>query len=243
MLRRAEIPTERKLSGRPAEVNELLEIATTIGRLLAQKEDQTTITWLRKINEPLNHTAPEVEIAFVRIAPSTYLADFGTGDQAKRRVQEIILLDWRAAAGVAAGMGEIAALPESVKNKAELAAAAESLLRAMLDYRNSGLHINTLVAVHSEYAIPDVLRALAAFKPQDLAAVLRAQLKENDIIIRATAADLLGDLPPSEENTPAFAAAWPQTTNDALNDAALSILDTLGKQKTADANELIKAAL
>jgi cyclophilin family peptidyl-prolyl cis-trans isomerase/HEAT repeat protein len=243
LLKRAEIPAERKLSGRPAEVNELLEIATTLGRLLAQKEDQTALTWLRKINEPLNHTAPEVEIALARIAPATYLADFGTGEQAKRKVQETILLDWRAAAGVAAGLGEIAALPDSVKNKAQLAATAESLLRAMLDYRNSGLHINTFVAVHSEYAIPDVLRALAAFKPQDLAAVLRAQFKENDVIVRATAADLLGDLPPSEENTRALAAAWPQVANDALNDAALSILDALGKQKTAEANELIKAAL
>jgi cyclophilin family peptidyl-prolyl cis-trans isomerase/HEAT repeat protein len=243
LLKRAEIPAERKLSGQPAEVNELLEIATTLGRLLAQKEDQTAITWLRKINEPLNHTAPEVELALVRIAPSTYLADFGTPAQAKRKVQETILLNWRAAAGIAAGLGEIAALPDSVKNKSQLAAAAESLLRAMLDYRNSGLTINTLVAVHSEYAIPEVLRALAAFKPPDLAAVLRAQLNESDVIVRATAADLLGDLPPSEETTRALAAAWPQAANDSLNDAALSILDTLGKQKTAEANELIKAAL
>ncbi len=88
----------------------------------------------------LNHTAPEVELAFVRIAPATYLADFGTADQAKRKVQETILLDWRAASGIAAGLGEIAALPDSVTNKAELAAAAQKLLRAMLDYRNSGLN-------------------------------------------------------------------------------------------------------
>jgi cyclophilin family peptidyl-prolyl cis-trans isomerase len=116
-------------------------------------------------------------------------------------------------------------------------------LRALLDYRNSGLTINTLIAVHSEYAIPDVLRALAAFKPQDLGSVATAQLKESDIIIRSTAADLLGDLPPSEEITRALAVAWPQAANDTLNDAALSILDTLGKQKTTAANDLIKEAL
>ncbi|HJP92778.1 MAG TPA: peptidylprolyl isomerase [Pyrinomonadaceae bacterium] len=243
LLKRGQTLAQQDLSARPAELNEILEIATTLGRLLAQKEDQTTISWLRKINASLNHTAPEVEFALVRIAPSTYLADFGAADQAKRKVQETILLNWRAAAGVAAGLGEIAALPDSVKNKSELAARAESLLRAMLDYRNSGLTINTLLAVHSEYAIPDVLRALAAFKPQDLASVLRAQFKESDVIVRATAADLLGDLPSSEENTRALATAWPQAAKDALNDAALSILDTLGKQKTSEANELIKAAL
>ncbi|HEY4424216.1 MAG TPA: HEAT repeat domain-containing protein [Pyrinomonadaceae bacterium] len=228
---------------RSVELNESLEIATTLGQLLAQKEDQAAIAWLRKINEQGNHTAPEVELAFVRIAPATYLAQFGSGDEAKKEVQRAILLNWRAASGIAAGLGDIAALPDSVPNKAELAATAQSLLRAMLDYRNSGLTINTLVAVHSEYAIPDVLRALATFKPQDLASVAIGQLKESDVIIRGIAADLLGDLPPSEEITRALAAAWPQAANDTLNDAALSILDTLGKQKTPAANDLIKEAL
>jgi len=228
---------------RSVELNETLEIATTLGRLLAQKEDQAAIAWLRKINEQGNHTAPEVELAFVRIAPATYVAQFGSGDEARKEVQRTILLNWRAASGIAAGLGEVAALPDTTPNKAELAATAQSLLRALLDYRNSGLTINTLVAVHSEYAIPDVLRSLAAFKPQDLASVAIAQMKESDVIIRGTAADLLGDLPPSEEITRALAAAWPQAANDTLNDAALSILDTLGKQKTPAANDLIKEAL
>ena len=226
-----------------SQLNEVLEIATTLGRLLAQKDDQAAVAWLRKLNESLNHTAPEVDLAFVRIAPATYLADFGSGDQARRKVHKTILLNWRAAAGIANGLGEIAALPASVTNKSQLAATAENLLRAMLDYRNSGLNINTLVAVHSEYAIPDVLRALAAFKPQDLASVARAQFNESDVIIRSTAADLLGDLPLSDENTRALAAAWPQAANDTLNDAALSILDALGKQKSAAANVQIKEAL
>lgn len=242
LLRRGQL-LSRNVANLPPELNEVLEIATTLGRLLAQKEDQAAIAWLRKLQESLNHNAPEVDLAFARIAPTTYLADFGTGDQAKRKVQETILLNWRAAAGVANGLGEIAALPASLTNKSELAATAQNLLRAMLDYRNSGLTINTLVAVHSEYAIPDVLRALAAFKPDDMASVARAQLNESDTIIRSTAADLLGDLPPSEENTRALIAAWPQAANDTLNDAALSILDALGKQKTEAANNQIKEAL
>ena len=243
LLKRGAAISQGNLASHPAELNEIIEIATTVGRLWARKEDQAAIAWLRKINEVLNHRAPEVELAFSAIAPATYLADFGSGDQGKRKVQETILLDWRAASGIAAGLGEIATLPDSVTNKPELAGTAQSLLRAMLDYRNSGLNINTLVAVHSEYAIPDVLRALAAFKPQDLATVARAHLKESDVVVRGTAADLLGDLPPSEENTRALAAAWPQSANDTLNDAALSILDSLGKQKTAAANDLIKEAL
>jgi cyclophilin family peptidyl-prolyl cis-trans isomerase/HEAT repeat protein len=243
LLARGQSLAQRNLAAMPAELNEILEIATTLGRLLAQKDDQAAIAWLRKLNETLNHTAPEIDLAFVRIAPATYLTEFGNADQAKRKVQETILLNWRAAAGVAAGLGEIAALPETVSNKSELAATAQNLLHAMLDYRNSGLTINTLVAVHSEYAIPDVLRALAAFKPPDLATVARAHLSDSDVIVRGTAADLLGDLPPSEENTRALVQAWPQAANDTLNDAAISIVDTLGKQKTDAANNQLKEAL
>jgi cyclophilin family peptidyl-prolyl cis-trans isomerase/HEAT repeat protein len=244
LLKHGEILSQR-ISTRslPAENNEVLEIATTLGRLVAQNEDHKAVAFLRKLSEAFNHSAPEVELALVRIAPAAYVASFGTGDQARRKVQETILLDWRSAAGVAVGLGEVAALPETVANKAQLAAQAQALLHAMLDYRNSGLTINTLVAVHSEYAIPDVLRALAAFKPPDLGTVAQAQLKENDIAIQESAATILGNLPPSEENTRALAAAWPQAVNDPSNDAALAILGALAKQKTAAANEQLKAGL
>jgi len=204
------------------EQNELLEIATTLGRLLPQKYDQPAITWLQKANETLKHTAPEVEIALVRIAPANYLSEL-------RRSTNIT--DWHAAAAIANGLGEIGGWPDALKSQSDLPASAEALLRKLLAQTNI------------EYAIPDVLRALAAFKPKDLTQVLIAHLERPDVIVRGTAADLLGDLPPSDEITRALIAAWPRVEKDPLNDAALSILDSLAKQKTAAANEPIKMAM
>jgi cyclophilin family peptidyl-prolyl cis-trans isomerase len=89
-----------------------------------------------------------------------------------------------------------------------------------------------------------VLQAYAAFKTKDLAEVARKHLKESDVVIRATAAGILGDLPPDETNERALIAALPVALADArLNDAALAILDALGKQKSAGANDVIRTAL
>src|SRR6185295_9202577 len=75
LLARGQSLAQRNLADMPAELNEILEIATTLGRLKAQNEDHTTIAWLHKLNETLNHNAPEIDLALVRIAPATYLAD------------------------------------------------------------------------------------------------------------------------------------------------------------------------
>src|SRR5258705_1071094 len=200
-------------AGISAEVNELLEIATTLGRLRQDSNDERVSTWLRNVRPVTGSGAPEVEIAFARVPPTAYLNQFGEGPLTKRMVQETLLLNCRAASSVAQGIGEIAAV-QSNSQKAQ----AEDLLRAMLDYRDSGIKINTLVAVHSEYAIPDVLQAYAAFKTKDLAEVARKHLKESDVVIRATAAGLLGDLPPYETNASGLIAGLPVgLTGNALN--------------------------
>jgi cyclophilin family peptidyl-prolyl cis-trans isomerase/HEAT repeat protein len=227
-----------KLPTYAPETNELLEMATTVGRLLALKEDERALMWLGGLRQDLDLTAPEVELAGVRIAPADYLKGFDLtakpfqGDQTKG--------NWRSLSSIAAAFGEIAGLPDSVKNKAELAASVESYLRRILNDRPAA---KVPADVHLDYAIPDVLRAFAAFKPKDLTEVLFKHLNDPDVIVRGTAADLLGDLPPSEQNTRALIAAFPRTASDPLNDAALSILAALGKQKSPTANDAIKRAL
>ncbi len=246
LLQRANILAAKNLRDHPREVNEALEIATTLGRILQGTADIEALAWLGVTRQRLGYAAPELEIALTRLSPMAYLTGVGIGSSAssKRRAQETILLNWRAASSLAQGLGEIAALPDSIGNKKLVSAEAEEILREMLDYRNSGIHINTLVAVHSEYAIPDVLQAYAAFKTKDLAEVARKHLRETDVVIRATTAGLLGELPPDDTNTRALVAALPVALTDQyLNDAALAILDSLGKQKSAKANDAIKTAL
>jgi cyclophilin family peptidyl-prolyl cis-trans isomerase/HEAT repeat protein len=221
---------------------EVLEIATALGRIFQGINQSQAVDWLKEERRKFGGLAPELEIALVRISPDRYVADLGANDAGRRKAQETILLNWKAAANLAQAFGEIATMPAVAKEKT--GSHAVGILRAMLDYRNSGLTINTLVAVHSEYAIPEVLRALAAFKFQDLAAILRSQFNESDVVVRATAAELLGELPPDEKNTHALIAALPAALADVdLNDAALAILDALGKQKSEPANEAIKTAL
>jgi cyclophilin family peptidyl-prolyl cis-trans isomerase/HEAT repeat protein len=239
-----------KSAGKPAptsnrpETNELLEIATALGRVRQAANDERVVTWLRSLRPVTGSGAPEVEIAIARVSPDAYMSQFGSGPLARRMAQEVILLDWRAASSLAQGLGEIAALPDTTNENKSRREEAEDILGAMLDYRNSGPTIKTLVVVHSEYAVPDALRAFAVFKSKGLAEVLRRHLKESDAIIRATAAELLGELPPDETTTRALVAALAVALADKeLNDAALAILDSLAKQKSAKANEAIMTAI
>ncbi len=243
LLKRAAGLSQADLQNRPSEADEILEIATTLGRILQGTENQEALAWLKRVRPGFGYAAPELEIAFARISPRAYLQDLGSELPTQKRAQKLLPVQWKAAASLAQGIAEVAAAPDSLKDRSMLVSQAEALLRLMLDYRISGLKIKTMIAVHSEYAIPDMLRALALFKPKDLGDVLRKQLATSDVIIRANAADLLGELPPEELNARALAEALPTALKDELNDAALSILDALAKQKIAGANEAIKTAL
>jgi cyclophilin family peptidyl-prolyl cis-trans isomerase/HEAT repeat protein len=244
LLTRAQNWTVPNLHTEPGAANEALEIASTLGRLLEGSENVEALEWLRRARDGFKGTAPEIEIAFTRISPGVYLSKTGAGMLNGRKAQEALMSNWKSGSSLAQGLGAIAALPDSTSNKTTLAGQALEILRVMLDYKNSGISSKTSVAVHSEYAIPDVLRAMAAFKPGDLQNVLFNHLNETDVIIRATAAELLAELPPGEAIAKSLITALPTALNDKeLYDAALAVLDALGKQKTPAANEAIKSAL
>jgi len=221
---------------------DLLNLATALGQINEGRANEELWAWLSDLQK-LVPPAPEVESALVRVSPRKYLLEIARDDSASRTAQKAMLTNWRAAAALAQALSVIASMPNTEAGQTDKDQAAE-ILRAMLDYRNSGININTFVAVHSEIAVPSVLNAYAEFKPRDLEEVLRRHLHESDVIVRATAAELLGANPPNELNTRALSEALPIALRDPdLNDAALAIIDSLGKQKSAAANEAIKSAL
>lgn len=219
---------------RPVEINELLEIASALSRVLANTGDMRAIGWLKELRDERGCIDPETEVAFARIGPSAYLRDrpFNRfGDEASRAW---VFSDWRRASSLSQGLNEIASITaeQAGNGVIGLQADAQLFLRAMLD--DSRL---------PPLAAPDTLRALAALKPNDLGEVLRKQMSAGDVIVRATAAELIGELPPDAANTVALMEGLGVASKDELNDASLSILDSLAKQKNVTATDAIKLAL
>jgi cyclophilin family peptidyl-prolyl cis-trans isomerase len=224
--------------------------------LLPNSNSKKAIAWLSELRDAIAPTPPEVEIAFARVAPQFYMtrADWPLLGAAQNRSKSV---QGKSEVSVAQGVRELASIktgqPTLDSNINEI---ATNLTRSKLECRPYQPPARptpikpgqvTLVGICAPLqpkSVPDFLRAYAALKPKDLVEVLRARLKDNDVVTRGTAADLLGELPPNETNTRALIEALPVALRDKdLNDAVLSILDALAKQKTAASNEAIKTAL
>lgn len=227
---------EAKANGvtRPVELNELLEVATALSRVLPNTGDAKAIEWLRELRDAEQCIDPETEQAFARIAPSAYMREKPFNRFADESTRIWLFSDWRRASSLAQGLNEIAGITaeQAGNGVIGLQADAQLFLRAMLDDRRM-----------PALAAPDTLNALAALKPNDLDELLRKQLSSPDVIVRATAAELLGGLPPDDANTVALVDALKVAARDELNDASLAILDSLAKQKSSSATDAIKTAL
>jgi cyclophilin family peptidyl-prolyl cis-trans isomerase/HEAT repeat protein len=188
----------------PPPLNELREIATALGRTLVSSKDAEAIALLSSMRK----TGPEVEIALARIAPQEYVNDPSVNSPSE---------DWQELSAIAQGLGEIATLE---KIPAAVKAQALAIVRPLAQSART-----------PERAMYDVLQAVKAFKPADLAAIARDRLKAADVITRAAAAEILSELPPSAETTTALGAAMPIALRDQQNDAALAIVAALEKSK------------
>ena len=200
----------------PAEHSEFLEIATTLGRLLTNTGDQRAVNLFREFGKLDLGFSTEVYIARLRIAPRR-------GDDDKPE-----MTSWRQYSTLAQIVGEFATLEPATDEGKRMKEEAPVILRELA---KAYAEADPIKEAGTIMAGPDVLRAYAGFKTSDLGEILRDALLNKDVFIRATAAELLGELPASEENTEALQTAFEKSlqTDKHDNDAQLAIMDALFK--------------
>ncbi len=232
----------------PSEKSELLEIATTLGRIVPNSDNEKAVKFLSDFRQKEKSQSPEIEIAYAKTSPSSYssIAVYQTFEL-KLLLESASVFSWKSLSSVAQGFGELANL-ETNKEATSKKDAEEWLLHILkavegerfenIKKRGSGQLGKEVIL--STQAIPDILRAYATFKTNDLPQVLQEHLKHKDIIIRATSAELLGEQPTSKENIEALNRAFAKSlaTDKDYNDAQLAILSALVK---LDKNEAVSS--
>ena len=214
----------RKITN-PSEKNELLEIASALGRILPNTDDKTAVEFLDELHQADHFTSSETEIALARIAPKIYL------DSLIKEADAIFHDDWRASSSAFQGLAELAALEPNAENDAIKARARVLIAQLLGDWVN--LPAPNKLNGNEQFAIPDLIQAFAAFKSENTAKILRPMLEiERDIFIRAAIAGVLGETKSSAENIESLNRAFDYALlNDKkYNDAQLAILDALQKQ-------------
>jgi cyclophilin family peptidyl-prolyl cis-trans isomerase/HEAT repeat protein len=212
----------------PSEQNELLEIFTTLGRILANTDDKKILNLLHNFMTLNSLESPEAAIAASRISPR-FLSD--------NKISFTARSEWKTQVSLKSAFGEAANLERSLENDKLRLERTEAIRNLIEGYKTSK---EDLVK-----AIPDSLRAFAAFKTEDLSEILREQLKATDVIVRATAAELISNEPTNSENIGALKIAFKQSleTDKQENDAQLAILSALLKLSKNEAVNSLKAAL
>lgn len=194
------------------ELNRLYLIATALGQL----KDASALPLLKSIRTLPSGTIgsnTETEQAIARFGAEAFF-DYEANIDLK-------IGNWQTVANFADGLGDIG---------------GERAIKA-LDELLAGKKVGTL----DTRAIPEILRAMSKVKHPNLSIILREQLKAEDVIIRATVAELLLDTK-SDEDFNALVSAYEKTSKDTMNDAKLAILMALAKYGLK-ANSTLNAAL
>jgi cyclophilin family peptidyl-prolyl cis-trans isomerase/HEAT repeat protein len=200
----------------PSYESEYLEIVTSLGKLFQNSYDKQVLFFLTNLNPRLTFQSPEGEIALAKIAPSNFAKLQKSGNNS-------FTSDWKAINALMAGIGELASAPDTAENKQAKNFAKSQVLTVI----RGQLLIN-----HAEdKVLSDALTAYAAFKPEDLAEVLRDSMNHKDAVVRATAAGLLAESAATKENVESLRSAFTKSLliDKQENDAQLAILNALYK--------------
>ncbi|MEK6301981.1 MAG: peptidylprolyl isomerase [Acidobacteriota bacterium] len=193
---------DRDKNGVPPQQTSLLLIATALGNI----KNPRALEFLKAFRfvEGKLGSSPEAEIAAGKFGEAQF---FETPDSVKLPGG-----DWKAMTAYAQGLGQLAS-PR-----------AKSVLLDLLAGRTYGKP--------DPRALPDILKALSAAKAEGVSGILLEHLRAEDVIVRATAATLLGELGDASEVVgKALEAAYKAALLDKMNDARVAILEAAARLK------------
>jgi len=225
----AEYKAAKKPDSIPDVQNEFIEVATALGRLLANTNNERANKLFADFGKLDKGMTPEVYIARVRIGPKR-----GDGSAPE-------LTSWKQYSTLVQTVGEFSAIEPTSDVGKQMKTEASGILRPLTKAFAEADPVTDKATI---LAAPDALRAFARFKTDDLGEMLRSALKNKDVFVRATAAELISELPAAPENTAALKIAFEYaSTNDLFyNDASLAALEAYLKFEKEDL-KTIEAAL
>src|ERR1044072_6554923 len=91
-------------SAAPAEKNELLEIATVLGRLLPNSDNEGAVEFLKDVDKAGGQMSPEVNIALAQVSPRGLYETLDEYNKSKGNFPP----DWRLMSVMAHALGELA---------------------------------------------------------------------------------------------------------------------------------------
>ena len=212
----AEYKVAKKPNSIPDVQNEFIEVATALGRLLANTNNERADRLFADFGKLDKGMTPEVYVARVRVGPKR---SDGSSPE---------LNSWKQYSSLAQAVGEFSAIEPTSDVGNQMKGEAPEKFRPLA---RAYAAADPKIEGERMMAAPDVLRAYARFKTADLGEILREALNNEDLFLRAAAAELIADLPSSKENVDALKAAYPRSIliDKKHNDASLAILDALYK--------------
>jgi cyclophilin family peptidyl-prolyl cis-trans isomerase/HEAT repeat protein len=209
---------------------ELLEIATSLGRLLTNVVNESAISFLKKLDSIDNFSSSETKLAFGKMSREKFVEYF-------RGLNSENSNDWMNLTTYLQAQSELGEFATETDTKKKFREDLQAFFNIAEIYKNKNSKIIKTV--------PDALLAYSKLKDVTLEEILRKFLSWEDIQIRATAASLLSEFPASKLNFEALNLAFDTSflKDSDSNDAMLAILDALFKVNQKDSLPIIFLAL
>ncbi|MCA1608263.1 MAG: peptidylprolyl isomerase, partial [Acidobacteria bacterium] len=234
------LESQRRAAGRPSAQNEFIEVAVALGRILAGSKNERAVDVLWGYGMIDNGHNPEINISKLRIAPGRFAdgKDYWSG-----RFGHGI---WGRHRSLAQLFGEIAAIESKDEETRKLKFETQTILRRLVEDIVT-IRIRNEIGKNQGFmmAAPDIVRAYARFKTNDLRTILFDFLNLDDVFSRAAVAELLAEQTEHGGSIELLGKAFTRSiaTDKRDNDAQLAIIDAMAKIDKAASVDTFYAAL